>query len=282
MNDRDETPGKRRNLDRAMRPLRARKRGEKARREEAQKHELPGRAGQVCQEADILCEAGDLSSAKKALEEFLAERDNPVVWKKYAYVLLRVGEPIAARAVMRSVVQRQGDAHIVDLILAAVPRVKPLIDDTHRIMYFGIPKCGSSSLKDVFVHLRQGELKGGRSHAHTHDMLTAVPLADLTTKYSDYFKVAVVRHPVARLRSFYRRNIVEVGALRKEANGKAERDGLAAAPSYDEVLDRFAGYRASFRGFRHHTDSLIGFLGRDPDRFNMIESMGALNVCLRN
>jgi predicted Zn-dependent protease len=123
MNDRDETPGKRRNLDRAMRPLRARKRGEKARREEAQKHELPGRAGQVCQEADILCEAGDLSSAKKALEEFLAERDNPVVWKKYAYVLLRVGEPIAARAVMRSVVQRQGDAHIVDLILAAVPRV---------------------------------------------------------------------------------------------------------------------------------------------------------------
>src|SRR5438094_317277 len=72
-------------------------------------------AVRLCGIVDRLCDAGEISSAKKTIEEFLTKRDDAVVWKKYAYVLLRTGEPIAARAAMRNVVLRRNDSHIVDL-----------------------------------------------------------------------------------------------------------------------------------------------------------------------
>ncbi len=210
---------------------------------------------------------GELAGAARLLEEFLRVKDNVAVWKRFGDVILQQGQEFAARAVYRNVILKFEDPHIKDIITARIPFCKPIVLDEARILYFDIPKCGSSSVKDAIIMARGGKRMGEFSHAHTNHLHKVIPFEALDTKYAHYNKIAIVRHPIARLRSYFKKNVTEAESLVDEARGEGTYFGLDTRPSYREVLVNFFAYRQHFDDFRHHTDTIVGYLGRRPERY---------------
>lgn len=223
----------------------------------------------VIRSASLLISEEKVKDAIKELSEFLLDRDNPQVWMKLAHAYQIVGEELVARAIFRNVILRLGDPHIVDVIAARIPCCKPVVVKELKTLYFNIPKCGSSSLKDAFILATGGERKGETSHFHISHLTEIVPFQKIDSDYSDYHSMAIVRDPQARLRSYWNKNIRD-GSLRNEAGGRKTYYGLTTSPNYEQFLRDFHSYRNVFRDFRHHTDSIVGYLGRSPNRIKNI------------
>jgi hypothetical protein len=167
------------------------------------------------------------------------------------------------------VILRINDPHIVDVIVARIPYCKPVVVKELKALYFNVPKCGSSSMKDAFILATGGERKGEKSHFHISHMTEVVPFQKIDSDYSSFTSMAIVREPQSRLRSYWNKNIRD-GSLRNEAKGRDTYYGLATFPDYGRFLRDFRRYRSVFRDFRHHTDSLVGYLGRSPGRVKNI------------
>ncbi len=213
-----------------------------------------------------------LDEAIAVLEEFLRERDGPFVWCALAQAYRIAGKDVVSRAILRSAVLQIPDPHVVDLIAARVPYTKALVIDEHKLLYLTIPKCGSSSVKDACILASGGALKGNESHFNVAHLTRRVSFAELDHKYADYTTMAVIREPQDRLRSYWRKNIQGEGSLRQEGGG-ARYYGLSTMPSYREFLSKFHDYRRVFIDFRHHTDSLIGYLSDRPQRIKHLFTM---------
>jgi hypothetical protein len=223
----------------------------------------------VIRSASLLIENEKAEAAIKELADFLLDRDNPHVWMKLAHAYQIVGEELVARAIFRNVILRIGDPHIVDVIAARIPYCKPVVVKDLKTIYFNIPKCGSSSLKDAFILATGGDRKGETSHFHISHLTEVVPFQKIDNDYSDFKSIAIVREPQARLRSYWNKNIRD-GSLRNEAGGRETYYGLSTSPDYERFLRDFRRYRSVFRDFRHHTDSIVGYLGRSPNRIKNI------------
>lgn len=199
--------------------------------------------------------------AKGVLEAFLADTDHPAIWLQYGRLLLLLGEEVAARAVIRNVVLKTQKPHIVDIIAARIPVGKPIVVEPLKLVYFNIPKCGSSTLKDAIL-VSQGEARqAAASHFAVSRFEKVLPFAEFDKSYADYESIMIVRHPRERLRSYWQKNIQELGSLANECGRRDSYYGLATRPAYNDVLRNFRRYRQVFRDFRHHTDSITGYAG---------------------
>lgn len=223
-----------------------------------------------------------LDEAIAVLEDFLRDRDGPYVWCALAQAYRMAGKDVVSRAILRSAVLQIPDPHIVDLIAARVPYTKALVIDEHKLLYVTIPKCGSSSIKDAFILASGGELQGNKSHFNVAHLTRLVSFAELDEKYADYTTMAVIREPQDRLRSYWRKNVQTENSLRQEGHSRARYYGLSTLPSYREFLSKFHDYRRVFIDCRHHTDSLIGYLGNRPQRikhlFGMADTARAIGM----
>lgn len=217
----------------------------------------------------------DAEGAVKRLCGFLNDRDNVHVWLKLAYAYQVLGEVTAARAILRNVVLKKSEPHIVDIVAARIPFAKPIVVDDFKLLYYSIPKCGSSSIKDALIFATGGELRGETSHFHISHMAKVLSFKNIDDKYADYESIAVIRHPRARLRSYWNKNIRD-GSLEREAGNKRTFYGLSTSPNYDDILSDFHNYRNVFRDFRHHTDTIVGYLGRNPSRVRNIFDISQL------
>ncbi len=89
-------------------------------------------------------------------------------------------------------------------------------DDRNKILYCVLPKAGSRSWLAYLVRLAH-RAKPGHWHFRKPDFMEKaglqyqrdVPLDDIKTKYRDYFKFAVTRHPLQRFVSAYYEAIVK-------------------------------------------------------------------------
>ncbi|MCE7029367.1 sulfotransferase family 2 domain-containing protein [Jiella avicenniae] len=212
-------------------------------------------------------------AAIKLLESFLQGTDEITAWWKLARILTMVGEEIYARSILRNTVLRMPEPHVLDIIAARIPVGRPLVFEESRLVYFGIPKSGSSTIKDALLIAHGEEGRGELSHSHTRKWGRTVPFGELETKYTDYFSFTVVRDPISRLRSYWAKNIYEAHSLRAESRGRDYFFGLSTMPDYEEILMNFRRYRAVFRDFQHHTDAIPGFIGRKPDRLTKMYGM---------
>ena len=220
--------------------------------------------------ANTLIAEEKAEEAKAILASFLDEHDHPVVWARLAWVYRILGEPLSARAILRNVVLKLSDPHIMDIIAAKVPYTKLLALDNVKVIYVNIPKCGSSSIKDAVLVANQRDLRGETSHYHVKEFEKVVPFVSLENEYSSYTKFTVIRPPRDRLRSYFLRNITEANSLAKEAHGRASFYGLDTRPTYETLLKKFALYRNVFNDVRHHTDTTVGYLGLDKSRYTHI------------
>ena len=219
-------------------------------------------------------------AAIQLLEGFLQGADDIPIWYKLARLKMMVGEDMCARAILRNIVQKMPEPHILDVIAAKVPFGRPLVFDESKIVYFGIPKAGSSTIKDALLVSQGRERRGELSHFHTRQWARSVPFAELETKYKDYYSFTVVRHPIARIRSYWTKNIRESRSLVDESRGREVFLGLSTMPEYDEILMKFRHYRAVFRDFQHHTDALPGFIGRKPSRLTQVFGMSGVGEAI--
>jgi hypothetical protein len=227
-------------------------------------------AADVLTQANALIEEEKAEIAKTVLTSFLDDQDHPAVWAKLARVYRVLGEPLAARAILRNVVLKLTQPHVMDIIAAKVPYTKVITLDNLKVVYVNIPKCGSSSIKDAVLVANQRELRGETSHYHVREFEKIVPFSALDGEYGGYTKFAVIRPPRDRLRSYYSKNILEARSLVKEAHGRSNFYGLETVPSYNMVLKMFTEYRNVFDDFRHHTDTTIGYLGLEKSRYTHI------------
>lgn len=227
-------------------------------------------ASEVVDRARALIADERPQDAQDVLAAFLVDQDHPGVWMVLARVYLLLDDVLAARAIFRNVVLKVQHPHIMNIIAAKIPYGKPLVLDNLRLIYFNIPKCGSSSLKDAILLAHGQERRGESSHFHVGEFEKVVPFTELRQQYKGYKTFAVVRHPRDRLRSYYARNIIKAGSLRQESGGKDSFYGLNTTPTYLEVVRQFQRYRNVFSDFRHHTDSIIGYVGLDKNRLDSV------------
>lgn len=231
--------------------------------------------------ADRLIKAEAAANAVPLLNSFLLDTDNPRVWLKLARVYMVLGEEIVARAILRNVIRRIEKPHVLYLIAAKVPYCKPLVLESQKLLYFNIPKCGSSSFKDAIL-IREGEApKQERSHFFTSKFERVLSFSEIDENYGAYRRMVIVRHPRDRLRSYWKRNITEAGSLANEAGGRRTYYGLAVRPAYDEMVANFDRYRGVFLDFRHHTDSIVGYTGQNTSRLTDIYGLEDLPQALK-
>ena len=180
----------------------------------------------------------------------------------------------------RTVFLKIKDPNILDVISARVPYVQPHIYPEFRLVYLSVPKCGSSTIKDGFLVGEGKPARGERSHHATRERSELVALDALRLQHAGSDIVAIIRPPLERVRSYWKKNIAESSSLAREVHGRESFYGLSTHPSYLEILSNFHRYRAVFRGFRLHTDALPGFLGYDPGLLNILGTMRDINRVL--
>lgn len=237
----------------------------------------------VISEVQSATSSESLSDSKALCEKYLERYDRPELWMAYADILLKSGEQTIARAILRNIVHRIPNIHIKDIITAGVPYTKVVVVDSFKWIYFPIPKCASSTIKDWVSLIFKNQLFGEASHSQIGEFYRVVSFSELREKYADYEKVAVHRPAMDRVRSYFHGNIDQRKSLLKESRGKATYFGLTTNPDYEFVLDNFSNYRSVFHDFRHHTDSLVGYCGynnRNLDRVYRMEDLDALRIDL--
>ena len=220
-------------------------------------------------------------AAKTLLVDFLADRDHPGVWQKLARVYQILGDEAAAMAIFRNILPKSKNPHIVDIIAARMPYGKPIALHSCKLLYYNIPKCGSSSLKDAILIAAGRTPKKESSHFHVADFEMFLPFSEIDSKYGDYTSIAIIRPPAKRLRSYWRKNVFESTSLLKEARGASTFYGLNTRPLYSDIVVNFKRYRQVFRDFRHHTDSIMGYIGISSSRVKHILDVEEVDAALK-
>jgi len=224
------------------------------------------------EKAQKLFAAGQAEAALVLVDEGLVAEDHARLWRLKARLLVFFQREAEASEILRRVLPNAWLPGFWELAQAGLPLSYALLEDTHKVAYFPVRKCSSTSLHNVMAVL------GGRAPKgeEIHDSIAQYTLIDRTNQRGalpDYLSVLVVRSPIDRIRSFYHGNIAGRGHLVRDTGDKESFYGLTTRPSYEEFLDNFQGYRRTFTTVRNHTDPLAAYVGADTSLFDWVGGM---------
>ncbi|MEO0945107.1 MAG: sulfotransferase family 2 domain-containing protein [Pseudomonadota bacterium] len=197
---------------------------------------------------------------------------------------VNLGKDVIAKSLFRDCYFSDGHVHVTNLIYADIDAVAGMVDDTHKVLYIPIPKCGSSTIKNFFSMLLFNETHGEMVHFKNPSLNRVLTPGALQTTYRDYFKFAVIRDPIKRVTSYFTSNVSN-RALRREALGRDRFFDLTTMPGPVQVAARFHDYRQMFIDFRHHTDPIDGYLSafaRHLDKVYVLNEMDGLRARLED
>ena len=165
----------------------------------------------------------------------------------------------------------------------------PIVCEKYRIAYFNIPKVASTTLKLAFYELEHGRPFDGPDPEvaiHHHFPTPTFDVERDLDRYADYWRISILRDPVARLLSAYGNRITHARDTYKGrlARTRAWALGLPMDPDPDTFFCRLGRYRLQSGSIRKHTRPMTDFLGRDThryDRIYRIEDMAELADDLR-
>ncbi|WP_262692302.1 sulfotransferase family protein [Kordiimonas aestuarii] len=214
----------------------------------------------------------EIEAAYRLVEAALADHDHVRLWRFKKRVLLMLGDEPAAELIMRRIVDHIHMPTATELALIRSEMSSFTALKIHKLLYLHVPKCGSTTVKDMLYHILTGERGEGHSHSR---MLEQAPYrmlvrAKLPVDYADWFRFLVVRDPISRLRSYYRFNLVFTDDLSKEVGKRESFMGLRLQPTYDQFLKNLHRYRQVFPTLRAHTNPLSDIAGDDPSVYDWV------------
>ncbi|MBC6442134.1 MAG: sulfotransferase family 2 domain-containing protein, partial [Rhodobacteraceae bacterium] len=165
-----------------------------------------------------------------------------------------------------------------------------ILYDNLGIAYFPVPKCASTSLKYCFYEANTG-LVAKKQNLLKKIYIKMQSFAGTNLQELEgYERMAVVRDPVARLKSCYREKI-----LRRYINFENNPDGrthylryhdgeekklkscnLPEYPDFETFVEHLEEYRGISAKIESHSRSLSYWLGSDPLFFDAIFDFSAL------
>ncbi|SMR70624.1 Sulfotransferase family protein [Aliiroseovarius halocynthiae] len=190
-------------------------------------------------------------------------------------VYTNIGDTLSAEAFSVFAEIKGKSVHVSHYINANVDRTMALVDDDRKILYIPMPKCGSSTIKNYFTFLTIGETFGEFVHFRHQHLNRWVTSRDLQSRYKDYFKFSVVRDPISRVVSYFQKNVVG-GALRRDSKGQQAAQNLVTLPGPIHCAGLFHQYRSMFIDFRHHTDPMTGYIGKNWKLLDRVYTMSEI------
>lgn len=160
-----------------------------------------------------------------------------------------------------------------------------VILDNEKIFYAAVPKIACTSIKTAFFEIENGfAFKPFRANGKwnsVHDIGYGSRLREFypEARIADYYRVALVRNPVARFLSAYGNRVIHHQELSMQKAGKAlEQLDLAPTPSLDLFIDRYEDYLQAHPSILHHTRPLVDFLGSDPEYFSRLYTLKQMDA----
>jgi Sulfotransferase family len=222
----------------------------------------------------------EAKAALALVDEGLDTEPHARLWRLKARLLMFFEREAEATSILQRVLPTVWHPGFWELILSGLPQSYALLSEDHKLAYFPVRKCSSTSLHNVMAILNGGAARG----EDIHDNVVQYNLVDRAQdkgSAADYFRFLLVRSPVDRVRSFYQGNIAGRDHLVRDSGGRDSFYGLKTKPSYEEFLDKFEAYRRTFLTVRNHTDPLSGFVGTDIGLFNWIGGVPQTNELIK-
>ena len=145
----------------------------------------------------------------------------------------------------------------------------PVICQKARILYFAVPKNGSSTLRRLFFEIENGfDFRDFTINGQSVDLFWLYRHAQpftRTTVPEGYSKIAVVRDPLSRFLSNYKWLVVD-------RNGD-----FGEMPDIDDFIARFETFVERSPKARFHLTPQSVFLGNDLSYFDKVFRMEALS-----
>lgn len=155
----------------------------------------------------------------------------------------------------------------------------------HDFTYYGVPKVCSTSLKTLFFRLQNGyEFRNLTINDRTvgiHQHYWNKKFGRYRYKTRTRHVVALVRDPVERLLSCYANRVVKKGMLSENRLTRRHKWlGARPDPDLDAFIDRLEVYSAVPGDIRHHTRSLVYYLGADAGHYSRLYDVSELDSFL--
>ncbi len=197
-------------------------------------------------------------SIELALEEY-SRTQNSQLLELVGNLYVNAGHTVIAENIFKAMYYEQKKIHVANMIYAGVNASWALVDDTKKILFIPIPKCGSSTIKNYFTEAIYGKKYGNTVHFQHSSLYRSISHEEFSTRYKKYYKFAVVRDPIKRLVSYFSKNVSN-GSLRREAFLQPSFISVPTMPGPRQFASNFHLYRQYFIDFRHHTDPIHGYL----------------------
>jgi len=208
-------------------------------------------------------------AALELLNVALREYDHVRLWRLKARILVFFDREVEATEILRRIVPMAWYPGFWELVQSGMEYSNIVSSTAHKLAYFPIPKCGSTSIQNAFAILSGRVSEHGEvlKESFQYNLINRLDKADV---FADYKKILLVRSPLERIRSYYNGNIIKYGHLVRDTGGKDTHYGLKTKPDYSEFIDHFHAYRRTFLSVRNHTDPIVGFVGDDLSLFDWV------------
>lgn len=207
--------------------------------------------------------------ARNLLDQALRESEHLRFQRIHARFLLFEGQEQAAAEALKPIIEKAWAPGSWELAIAGTGASRARILPDQKILFFPIPKCGSTSVMNV-LKLILGEENRGEGVHDEDAKKSPVKLAQVPTKFAGYFSAALVRAPMDRIWSFYHGNIAARDQLAKHHDGANHFYGMSTRPDWDTFIADLPRYRQVFITARNHTEPVTSFLGTDASLFSWI------------
>lgn len=219
----------------------------------------------LVKKARSLYDDEDFDGAWGLVQEGLEQSGHPRFKRFYGRLLVHQGRDDAASEVLTAIIEQIYDPGDWEIALVE-GWSKAFLYEQGQFAHFPIPKCGSTSVRNLFVQLLGREPMGEGAH----DYMKPYYQSFSRDEKEGWLKTLLVRDPIQRVRSFYHGNICGRDALVKDTGGRDHFYGLPTKPSYDLFIARLEDYRRVFVPVRQHLLPITQLVGEDKDYFDWV------------
>ena len=139
------------------------------------------------------------------------------------------------------------------------------------LAYLPIPKCASTTLKQIFYSLKFNQEYSGPIEQIHQFWYPHTDVLENLQNLDGYFKFTVIRDPVKRLLSCYKNLVLHYKIFwSKPVQGKVENAGLKQEPDINSFVENLENYFQFSDAITHHALPQNKYIGKDLGIYDLI------------